>query len=42
MTWKEKIRICIDVLFKGRDIKEELNADSYLFFPCHGYSSLIM
>ena len=26
MTWKEKIRICIDVLFKGRDIKEELNA----------------
>ena len=26
MTLKEKIRICIDVLFKGRDIKEELNA----------------
>lgn len=26
MTWKEKIRFCIDVLFKGRDIKEELNA----------------
>lgn len=26
MTWKEKIRICIDVLFKGRNIKEELNA----------------
>lgn len=26
MTWKEKIRFCIDILFKGRDIKEELNA----------------
>lgn len=26
MTLKEKIRFCIDVLFKGRDIKEELNA----------------
>ena len=26
MTWKEKIRFCIDVLFKERDIKEELNA----------------
>ena len=26
MTWKEKIRFCIDVLFKGRDIKEELAA----------------
>lgn len=26
MTWKEKIRICIDVLFKGRDINKELDA----------------
>lgn len=26
MTLKEKIRFCIDVLFKGRDIKKELNA----------------
>ena len=26
MTLKEKIRFCIDILFKGRDIKEELNA----------------
>lgn len=26
MTLKEKIRFCIDVLFRGRDIKEELNA----------------
>ena len=26
MTWKEKIRICFEILFKGRDIKEELNA----------------
>lgn len=25
MTLKEKIRICIEILFKGRDIKEELN-----------------
>ena len=26
MIWKEKIRICIDVLFKGRDINKELDA----------------
>lgn len=26
MTLKEKIRICIDVLFKGRDINKELDA----------------
>ena len=26
MTLKEKIRFCIDILFKGRDIKKELNA----------------
>lgn len=26
MTLKEKIRICIDILFKGRDINKELNA----------------
>lgn len=26
MTWKEKIRFCIDVLFKGRDINMELDA----------------
>ena len=26
MTLKEKIRFCIDVFFKGRDIKKELNA----------------
>lgn len=26
MTLKEKIRFCIDILFKGRNIKEELNA----------------
>ena len=26
MTLKEKIRFCIDILFKGRDIKEELAA----------------
>lgn len=26
MTLKEKIRFCIDILFKGRDIKGELNA----------------
>ena len=24
MTLKEKIRFCIDILFKGRDIKKEL------------------
>lgn len=26
MTLKEKIRICFDILFKGRDINKELNA----------------